>query len=124
MARRPSALLKAAVVACAVLGLCRVAFVAPGSSPKLRGHEAAVAGAVLAGLPAAPAMATDQWQDSFSQTDTVVIFSAIAIVGVLFGDWNAKQDDIDDVTGYGTLGRTIDGTPDKPNYFRRSPENG
>ena len=125
MARHSSALLKAAVVACALLALNQLAFVAPGSSPKLRGQEAAVAGAVLAGLPAAPALATDQASDAISQQDWIIILLPIAFVWVLFLDWEGKQPSADDVTGYGALGPTIDGpTPDQPKYFRRSPENG
>ncbi|OLP79655.1 Oxygen-evolving enhancer protein 1, chloroplastic [Symbiodinium microadriaticum] len=125
MGRHSSALLKAAVVACALLALNQLAFVAPGSSPKLRGQEAAVAGAVLAGLPAAPALATDQASDAFSQQDAILIFIPILFVWVLFLDWDSKQPSADDVTGYGALGPTVDGpSPDQPAYFRRSPENG
>ena len=124
MARRSTALLKAAVVACALLALNQ-AFVAPGSSPKLRGQEAAVAAAVLAGLPAAPALATDQASDAISQQEAILIFLPILFVWVLFLDWEGKQPSADDVTGYGYMGKTIDGTtPDQPTYFRRSPENG
>ena len=122
---RSSALLKAAVVACALLALNQLAFVAPGSSPKLRGHEAAVAGAVVAALPSLPALATDQASDAISQQEAILIFLAIFFVGLLFFDWESKQPSADDVTGYGALGPTIDGpTPDQPKYFRRSPENG
>ena len=125
MARHSSALLKAAVVACGLLALNQLAFLAPGSSPKLRGQEAAVAGAVLAGLPAAPALATDQASDAFSQQDAILIFIPIIFVWILFLDWEGKQPSADDVTGYGALGPTVDGpTPDQPAYFRRSPENG
>ena len=122
MGRHSSALLKAAVVACALLALNQLAFVAPGSSPKLRGQEAAVAGAVLAGLPAAPALATDQASDAFSQQDAILIFLPILFVWVLFLDWDSKQPSADDVTGYGALGPTVDGpTPDQPAYFRPQP---
>ena len=122
---RSSALLKAAVVACALLALNQLAFVSPASSPKLRTQEAAVAGAVLAGLPAAPALATDQASDAFSQQDAIIIFIPVLFTWLLFLDWEGKQPNADEATGFGWLGETVDGpTPDQPKYFRRSPENG
>merc|ERR1712107_81639 len=94
---------------------------------KLRGHEAALAtmaGTALASAPM-PAFATDQPSDSFSQQDIIAIVVPFVFVATLYLEWESKQDPVDDVTGYGTLGRTIDGpTPDKPAYFRRSPESG
>ena len=75
--------------------------------------------------PAAPALATDQYTDSFSKVDAIVIFVPIIVVWIAFLEWDSKQPSADDVTGYGYLGKTIDGpTEDKPAYFRRSPENG
>ena len=124
MARRAPVLLSVAILAFGLLALNQ-AFVAGPNQPALRGHEAAVAGAVLAALPAAPALATDQYTDSFSKVDAIVIFVPIVVVWIAFLEWDSKQPSADDVTGYGYLGKTIDGpTEDKPAYFRRSPENG
>lgn len=54
-----------------------------------------------------------------------MIFVPIVVVWIAFLEWDSKQPSADDVTGYGYLGKTIDGpTEDKPAYFRRSPENG
>ena len=124
MARRAPVLLSVAILAFGLLALNQT-FVAGPNQPALRGQEAAVAGAVLAALPAAPALATDQYTDSFSKIDAIVIFVPIVVVWIAFLEWDSKQPSADDVTGYGYLGKTIDGpTEDKPAYFRRSPENG
>ncbi|CAJ1387298.1 unnamed protein product [Effrenium voratum] len=126
MAKRQSLLLRLAVLACALLTLKQLAFVAgPGQQPALRGQEAALAGAVLAALPASPALATDQASDSFSKTDVIVILVPIVVTWIAFLDWDARQPSADDVTGVGYLGPTVDGpSPDQPAYYRRSPENG
>jgi len=76
MARRAPVLLSVAILAFGLLALNQ-AFVAGPNQPALRGQEAAVAGAVLAALPAAPALATDQYTDSFSKVDAIVIFIPI-----------------------------------------------
>ena len=121
MARRAPLLLSLGILLCGLLALNQ-AFVAPAKS-SLRGHEAALAG-VLAALPASPAFATDQASDSFSKVDAIVIFVPIIVVWIAFLEWDSKQPSAD-VEGVGYLGRTIDGpTPDKPAYFRRSPESG
>ena len=123
MARRP--LVSLAVLTLGLLVLNQLAFVSGPSQPALRGQEAAVAGAVLAALPAAPALATDQYTDTFSKVDVVCILVPIAFWITAFLEWESKQPSADDVTGYGYLGKTVDGpTEDKPAYFRRSPENG
>ena len=123
MARRAPVLLSVALLAFGLLALNQ-AFLAGPNKPALRGQEAAVAGAVLAALPAAPALATDQASDSFSKVDAIVIFVPIIVVWIAFLEWDSKQPSAD-VEGVGYLGRTIDGpTPDKPAYFRRSPESG
>ena len=104
-----SAQLSVAILAFGLLALNQ-AFVAGPNQPALRGQEAAVAGAVLAALPAAPALATDQYTDSFSKVDAIVIFVPIVVVWIAFiMEWDSKQPSADDVTGYGYLGKTIDG---------------
>ena len=114
-------------VAILVLGLLALSrcFVSPIEkgldSPKLR---AAVLSTLPAALPA-PALATDQYTDTFSKVDVVCILVPIAFWITAFLEWESKQPSADDVTGYGYLGKTVDGpTEDKPAYFRRSPENG
>ena len=110
-----------AILALGLLALSRC-FVSPVekgfNSPKLR------AAAVLATLPA-PALATDQYTDTFSKVDVVCILVPIAFWITAFLEWESKQPSADDVTGYGYLGKTVDGpSEDKPAYYRRSPENG
>eukprot|EP00438_Fugacium_kawagutii_P018523 Skav213249 [mRNA] locus=scaffold1311:31810:32280:+ [translate_table: standard] len=90
MARRAPVLLSVAILAFGLLALNQ-AFVAGPNQPALRGQEAAVAGAVLAALPAAPALATDQYTDSFSKVDAIVIFIPIIFVWIAFLEWDSKQ---------------------------------
>ena len=125
MARRAPVLLSVAILAFGLLALNQ-AFVAGPNQPALRGQEAAVAGAVACRA----ACCSQHWQLISTQTasakvDAIVIFVPIVVVWIAFLEWDSKQPSADDVTGYGYLGKTIDGpTEDKPAYFRRSPENG
>ena len=124
MARRGPVLLSVAILALGLLALNQ-AFVASPQQTALRGQQAAVAGAVLAALPAAPALATDQPSDSFSKVEIVAIAIPLVFWWIAFLEWDSKQPDPNETTEQIYLGKTIDGpTPDQPAYFRRSPENG
>ena len=125
MGKRQPVLLALAILACGLVALNQAFVAGPGQQPALRGQEAALAGAVLAALPASPALATDQASDSFSKTDVIVTLVPIVVTWIAFLDWDARQPSADDVTGVGYLGPTVDGpSPDQPAYYRRSPENG
>mmetsp|Transcript_13597 Transcript_13597/g.44123 ORF Transcript_13597/g.44123 Transcript_13597/m.44123 type:complete len:130 (+) Transcript_13597:83-472(+) len=125
MARKgTSALLKFAVCIAAALLLCRCAqtFVpAATGNMQLRSHHAATA-AAIAGLAAAapqPAQAAELTFDGFGPGELVAIFVPIIYCWLAYGEWEAKQDPVEDV-GVGALGRTVDGTFEEGGYTRRS----
>ncbi|CAE8582644.1 unnamed protein product [Polarella glacialis] len=129
MPLRSGKLVRLAVLAVAALALKQLAFVsAPGAAAgsKLRGHEAAavLAAGILAAAPV-PALAAEQTFDGWGPPEIVAVLVPMFLVGGAYGDWESRQDSVDDVTGYGTLGKQVDGnTKDKPAYFRRSQETG
>ncbi|CAE8643248.1 unnamed protein product [Polarella glacialis] len=127
MARASAKLVRLAVLAVAVLAFKQLAFVsAPANSgSSLRGHEAAVlAAGILAAAPV-PALAAEQTFDGWGPPEIIAVLVPMFLVGGAYGDWESRQDSVDDVTGYGTLGKQVDGnTKDKPAYFRRSQETG
>mmetsp|Transcript_68901 Transcript_68901/g.121785 ORF Transcript_68901/g.121785 Transcript_68901/m.121785 type:complete len:132 (+) Transcript_68901:68-463(+) len=118
---KSTALLRVAALGLIALALKQLVFVVAPTGSKLRGYEAAVAGAVMAAPM--PALATDgQPLDGWGAQELAAVFIPFAFICTLFFEWEGKQDDADLITGVGALGRTIDGpTPDKPAYFRRSP---
>ncbi|CAE8582642.1 unnamed protein product [Polarella glacialis] len=128
MALRSSKLVRLAVLAVAALAVKQLPFVsAPGAAGyKLRGHEAAavLAAGILAAAPV-PALAAEQTFDGWGPPEIIAVLVPMFLVGGAYGDWESRQDSVDDVTGYGTLGKQVDGnTKDKPAYFRRSQETG
>mmetsp|Transcript_25036 Transcript_25036/g.77211 ORF Transcript_25036/g.77211 Transcript_25036/m.77211 type:complete len:128 (-) Transcript_25036:93-476(-) len=127
MARKSSAagrLLAAGLAAVALCHLAGLAFVAPPRAP-LRAEHGAAGAAVIAGVATAPqaASAAELTYDGFGPAELVAIFVPIVVVFLAYLEWESKQEPVDDITGVGTLGKTIDG-PGKGFYFRRSEESG
>ncbi|CAE8636282.1 unnamed protein product [Polarella glacialis] len=125
---RSSNLIRVCLLAVALLATNQLLFVSPPSASgtsSLRGGAAAVALAgVLAAAPV-PALAAEQTFDGWGPPEIIAVLVPMFLVGGAYGDWESRQDSVDDVTGYGTLGKQVDGnTKDKPAYFRRSEETG
>ncbi|CAE8586859.1 unnamed protein product [Polarella glacialis] len=125
---RSSNLIRLGLLAVALLATNQLLFVSPPSASgtsSLRGGAAAVALAgVLAAAPV-PALAAEQTFDGWGPPEIIAVLVPMFLVGGAYGDWESRQDSVDDVTGYGTLGKQVDGnTKDKPAYFRRSEETG
>merc|ERR1711972_754694 len=112
------------VATIALWQLTGFAFVAPPRAPP-RVQEvagaAALAGAI-AGIPQ-PAHAVEIDFNGWGPTELTAIIIPAVFVLFLYGEWESKQDPVDDITGPGTLGKMVDGPPGQE-YFRRSPENG
>jgi uncharacterized membrane protein len=126
MARRSTRVLRLAVLAVALIALSQLAFVAAPKSSSLRGHEAAAAAAAgIVLLAPVPALAVEQTFDGWGAPELTATALPLFFVIFLYLDWESKQEPTDNVTGFGTLGKQVDGpTPDQPLYFRRSPEHG
>ncbi|CAE8627007.1 unnamed protein product [Polarella glacialis] len=126
---RSSNLVRIAVLAVAALAMQQLAFVAAPSSAvssnlRSQGAAVAVAAGMLAAVPV-PALAAEQTFDGWGPPEIIAVLVPMFLVGGAYGDWESRQDSVDDVTGYGTLGKQVDGnTKDKPAYFRRSEETG
>ena len=69
-----------------------------------------------------PAMAVEQTYDGFGAPELVAIFLPIFFVWFAYLEWESKQSPTDDVTGVGTLGKTVDAPIGGGGYERRSPE--
>uniref|UniRef100_A0A7S3WGX4 PSII 6.1 kDa protein n=1 Tax=Strombidinopsis acuminata TaxID=141414 RepID=A0A7S3WGX4_9SPIT len=125
MARSTARVLIAAVAVAALCQLSSLAFVPPAQA-QLRGAQVdvdAVRGVALAGAVAMPlpAMAVEQTYDGFAPPELVAIFLPIFFVWFAYLEWEGKQEPTDNVTGAGTLGKSIDGVAGQ-DYKRRSPE--
>merc|ERR1711933_268649 len=123
--KRDSGRLAAGIVATIVLWqLTGFAFVAPPKAPP-REQEvtwaAAFAGAIAA--TPQPAHAVEIDFNGWGPTELTAILIPAVFVGFLYGEWESKQEPVEDITGPGTLGKMVDGPPGHE-YFRRSPENG
>jgi len=120
MARKSAAarMLVTALAAVAAWNLASSAFVAAPMTRVQTG--AAVAGAVA--LAPLPALAVEQTYDGFGAPELVAIFTPIFFVWFAYLEWESKQAPTDDVTGVGTLGKTVDAPIGAGGYERRSPE--
>merc|ERR1719436_2190227 len=88
------------------------AFVAPPRAPP-RVQEVAGA-AALAGAIAAtpqPAHAVEIDFNGWGPTELTAIIIPAVFVLLLYGEWESKQEPVDDITGPGTLGKMVDGPP-------------
>jgi len=69
-----------------------------------------------------PALAVEQTYDGFGAPELVAIFTPIFFVFFAYAEWESKQEPTDNVTGVGTLGKTVDAPIGAGGYERRSPE--
>eukprot|EP00444_Apocalathium_aciculiferum_P057130 CAMPEP_0183600224 /NCGR_PEP_ID=MMETSP0371-20130417/179826_1 /TAXON_ID=268820 /ORGANISM="Peridinium aciculiferum, Strain PAER-2" /LENGTH=180 /DNA_ID=CAMNT_0025812297 /DNA_START=61 /DNA_END=604 /DNA_ORIENTATION=- len=122
MARGSSSISRLAVCVAAAALLCRLAgpafLPAPATgSMQLRGHHAAAAAslATLAAAQPQAAHAAELTFDGFGPGELVAIFVPIIYCWLAYGEWEAKQDPVEDV-GVGALGRTVDGTFEEGGY--------